>query len=188
MFHKPMKSGLIGLTAFASSFMQAVLRFLVPVEGSIEFVVESVGFSVMMSKGSICQTIERATQRINLPISSIALTSLLVGGVVVMKIMLMTVVERTHAIGIGIAGGARRRGIFPIESGTACLLGGTLGICLTVPPGLDLDRITRVLQTVVPSNLTIASFDVSTIEEIISGIVPAAATVGLDPIEALVRE
>ncbi len=191
MFHKPVKSGLNDLAAFAGAFVQAALRFLIPVEGSIEFVVKEVSFLAMMSRGAIRQTIDRARKRINFLISSIALTSLLVGSVGAMKIRLVTVVERAHALVAGVAVGARPRDMLlqlPIESDTVCLPGGTLGICLALPRGLASNQGSCVLQPVFPSHSIVASFDLSTIAEIISGIASAYPTADLDPIEALVRE
>ena len=71
-------------------------------------------------------------------ISAIAVISLLVGGIGVMNIMLVSVTERTHEIGIRMAVGARQSDIlqqFLIEAVLVCLLGGAIGILLSFGVG-----------------------------------------------------
>ena len=60
---------------------------------------------------------------------------MVVGGIVIMNIMLASVTERTHEIGIRKSLGARRRDIlmqFVIESGVMAGVGGVVGILLAV--------------------------------------------------------
>ena len=60
---------------------------------------------------------------------------MVVGGIVIMNIMLASVTERTHEIGIRKSLGARRRDIlwqFVIESGMMASMGGIAGVLLAV--------------------------------------------------------
>ncbi len=60
---------------------------------------------------------------------------MVVGGIVIMNIMLASVTERTHEIGIRKSLGARRRDIlwqFVIESGMMATMGGVVGVLFAV--------------------------------------------------------
>lgn len=118
---------------------------------------------------------------------SVALISLVVGGVGIMNIMLVSVTERTREIGLRMAVGARGRDIlrqFLVEAVTLCLVGGAIGILVgTGGSYLITIFLHWPTQTSVPAIL--ASVIVSASVGIIFGFYPAWRASRLDPIEAL---
>lgn len=114
--------------------------------------------------------------------------SLVVGGIVIMNIMLVSVVERTKEIGIRKAVGARQQDVvnqFLVESVVLCCAGGVGGIVLGW-------CISLLLGTFMPASFPvwapIVSLTLSTIIGIFFGIYPARRAGRLDPIEALRAE
>ncbi len=140
---------------------------------------------------SILQTIEKTTATLTLLISSIAVISLIVGGIGVMNIMLVSVTERTREIGIRMAVGARQRDImqqFLIEAVMVCLLGGTLGIALSFGVSALFSFFVSSMSMSFSVWSLVAAFVCSSLIGIIFGYIPARNAAQLDPIEALARE
>jgi len=143
------------------------------------------------NNAALRQSVESANDTLNLLITSIALISLLVGGIGVMNIMLVSVSERTREIGIRMATGARRRDIlqqFLVESVLVCLTGGVLGIALSFALGCFLDNANGEFSMVFSLNAICAAFATCTSVGILSGFIPARNAARLDPVEALARE
>jgi ABC-type antimicrobial peptide transport system permease subunit len=118
---------------------------------------------------------------------SVALISLLVGGVGIMNIMLVSVTERTREIGLRMAVGARARDIltqFLVEATLLCLLGGILGLLLGRGGAM---LVKRFLHWPVEPSLeaVVASIAVSALVGIVFGFYPAYKASRMDPIEAL---
>lgn len=114
--------------------------------------------------------------------------SLLVGGIGIMNIMLVSVTERTHEIGIRKALGARRSQIlrqFLIESALVCSVGGVIGIALAYGGGKIIDQ---WLPTAMPISVAVAGMIFAFLVGVFFGLYPAAKAARLDPIIALRRE
>ena len=113
---------------------------------------------------------------------------MLIGGIVIMNIMLASVTERTHEIGIRKSIGARRRDIlvqFVIESAVMAGVGGVVGILLAVGVAKLVDM---VFTASVPLNAIVVGLMLSTCVGLFFGIYPASKAAKLDPIEALRTE
>ncbi len=140
---------------------------------------------------SILQTIEKTTATLTLLISSIAVISLIVGGIGVMNIMLVSVTERTREIGIRMAVGARQQDIlqqFLIEAIMVCLLGGTLGIVCSFGVSIIFSMLVSSMQMAFSVWSLIAAFLCSSLIGVLFGYLPARNAARLNPIEALARE
>ncbi|MBI4482876.1 MAG: ABC transporter permease [Acidobacteria bacterium] len=116
--------------------------------------------------------------------------SLVVGGIVIMNIMLVSVIERTREIGIRKAVGARQPDIlrqFLIESVILCCAGGAIGIALAFLVSYGLSKATP-LPSSFPLWAPPFAFAVCTLIGVFFGIHPARKAAHLDPIEALRAE
>ena len=123
---------------------------------------------------------------------AVAITSLflVVGGIVIMNIMLASVTERTHEIGIRKSLGARRRDIllqFLVESSVLSSAGGFVGV-LTA---LGLTQLVGVVTPVpmhTPLGAIVIAVAMSTSVGLFFGIYPARKAAKLDPVVALRAE
>jgi putative ABC transport system permease protein len=113
---------------------------------------------------------------------------MVVGGIVIMNIMLASVTERTHEIGIRKSLGARRRDIlwqFVFESGMMASMGGVAGVLLAVL----IARAVNVFFTAeIPLAAVVVGVSLSTAVGLFFGIYPAKKAARLEPIEALRSE
>ena len=145
----------------------------------------------VLNTDTIRQTIESTTRTMTLLISAIALISLIVGGIGVMNIMLVSVTERTREIGVRMAVGARQGDIrqqFLIEAVLVCLIGGILGIALSLLIGWAFIYFKSPFTLVFSTLSMVAAFACSTLIGVIFGFLPASNAAKLDPVEALARE
>lgn len=140
---------------------------------------------------SIRQTIESTTATMTLLVSMIAVISLVVGGIGVMNIMLVSVTERTREIGVRMAVGARSSDImqqFLIEAILVCLLGGVIGILLSLGIGAAFSYLSSAFSMIYSTTSIVAAFACSTLIGVVFGFFPARRAALMDPIHALERE
>ncbi len=113
--------------------------------------------------------------------------ALIVGGVGVMNIMLVTVTERTHEIGIRKSLGARRSTIrwqFLVESMAVSALGVIVGFVAAGATATFINN-TTPLAAKIPAEWTLLGIGVVGLIGMIFGLWPATKAARLDPIEAL---
>lgn len=145
----------------------------------------------LTNSATIRETIETTTQTLTLLISSVAVISLIVGGIGVMNIMLVSVTERTKEIGVRVAVGARRSDIlsqFLIEAVMVCLVGGFMGVMLALGISALFNLLSPDFKMIFSSGSILVAFACSTLIGIVFGFLPARNAAKLDPIEALARE
>ena len=162
---------------------QAVNRIMLQRHGTKDFFI--------FNSDNVRETINSSAWVLTLLVSTIALISLIVGGIGVMNIMLVSVTERTREIGVRMAVGARSSDIlqqFLIEAVLVCLTGGIIGILLSFVVGFIFNALVTSFAMSFSSIAIVAAFSCSSIIGIIFGYFPAKRAAKLDPIYALERE
>ena len=150
---------------------------------------EDEGFSVE-SSDLFLGLYKDATDNIYLVTIGVSAISLVVGGIVVMNIMLVSVVERTKEIGLRKAVGARRRDIleqFLSEAVIIASIGGLIGVFV----GFALAYLISFLvgfPALISYWSVVLGVSVSSVVGIVSGIYPAWKAAALNPVEAMRRE
>jgi putative ABC transport system permease protein len=116
--------------------------------------------------------------------------SLVVGGIVIMNIMLVSVMERTREVGLRMALGARRRDIvtqFLVESVTLSGVGALIGVGI----GIGLTWIVRIvspLPAAVAAHWVALGVILGLTVGVVAGVYPALRASRLDPVVALRHE
>ena len=145
----------------------------------------------MNNSDSIKQMVESTTGTMKLLISSIALISLVVGGIGVMNIMLVSVTERTKEIGVRMAIGARRNNIlqqFLIEAVLICIIGGLVGVGLSTAISLVFNHFVTEFPMEISVMSVIGAVVCSTAIGVAFGFMPANKASKLNPIDALSKD
>ena len=127
---------------------------------------------------------------LNIFVTFVAGISLFVGGIGVMNIMLVSVIERTKEIGIRKAIGATNADImiqFLMESIILTGLGGILGIIIGILLGLGIGFVVKI-PPIFSTISIISSLIVSTAIGIVFGVTPAKKAAQLNPVDALRSE
>ncbi len=148
----------------------------------------------IFSTQTLLETVQSVSNTFTLFLGGIAGISLLVGGIGIMNIMLVSVIERTREIGLRKALGARKTDIlaqFLIKSSVISLAGGFVGIAL----GWGISRLISgisfggsTINAAVSLNSVLLATLFSAAVGIFFGIYPANQAAKLEPVEALRTE
>ena len=136
------------------------------------------------------ESFDKILSTLSLFVTMAASISLLVGGIGVMNIMLVTVVERTKEIGIRKALGAKNRDIlkqFLFESIILTVFGGLVGMGVGVLFGFLAGAVMGI-KPIFSLTSIIVSLSISVIVGVIFGVNPARRAAKLNPIDALRTE
>ena len=136
------------------------------------------------------ESFDKILSTLSLFVTMAASISLLVGGIGVMNIMLVTVVERTKEIGIRKALGAKNRDIlkqFLFESIILTVFGGLVGMGVGVLFGFLAGAVMGI-KPIFSLTSIIVSLSISVIVGVIFGVSPARRAAKLNPIGALRTE
>ncbi|MDX2110260.1 MAG: ABC transporter permease [Verrucomicrobiota bacterium] len=117
--------------------------------------------------------------------------SLFVGAIGIMNITFVSVKERTREIGTRRALGARKRSIlmqFLVEAVSVCMLGGVIGLCLTLAIKFGLAYVVPNFPLEMSPFLIFIAILVAMFTGVVSGFAPALTAARLDPATALRHE
>jgi putative ABC transport system permease protein len=129
----------------------------------------------------------RTQRTFSVVVGSVAALALIIGGIGIMNIMLTSVVERTHEIGIRRTVGATRRDIatqFLVEALMMTVGGGAVGILVGTLVSVGITAYAGWATHVAPLAVALA-FGVSISVGLVFGIYPATKAAQLEPIDAV---
>ena len=159
----------------------------IPFAGTLDFTVRS--------QEDMAEAATSITQILTIFLGGIGSISLLVGGIGIMNIMLVSVIERTKEIGLRKAVGARDSDImlqFLIESLVIGLIGGVLGVLFgwgisSLIRGVAAFGNTTLNPVITPESILLATI-FSFVIGLVFGLYPASRAAKLEPVEALRTE
>ena len=149
----------------------------------------------IMSQESMTEAASSITGVLTIFLGGIAAISLLVGGIGIMNIMLVSVIERTKEIGLRKAVGARNNDIlmqFMTESLIIGLAGGLVGVVMAYGVASLIEKIAASFSYDLTPTITFGSIllavGFSVAVGLVFGIYPASRASKLEPVEALRTE
>lgn len=144
-----------------------------------------------INSDAIKNAVEENTATLTLLVSSIAVVSLIVGGIGVMNIMLVSVSERTREIGVRMAIGARKEDIlmqFLIEAVLICSFGAIFGVLLSFVIVEVFNSLGMGFTMIISLNSIFLGLLSSVLIGLVFGFFPAKNAANLNPINALSKE
>jgi ABC-type antimicrobial peptide transport system permease subunit len=135
----------------------------------------------------IASTLERSSRTMTMLLATVASVSLLVGGIGIMNVMLVSVVERTPEIGLRMAVGARGRDVllqFLTEAIALSLAGGIAGVVVGVAASGALTRLMKWTAVITPTSIAVPVI-VAAATGVFFGFYPARRAALLQPLDAL---
>jgi len=150
-------------------------------------------FTQALTMGSFIRQLEELFKILQAVLLAIASISLIVASIGIMNTMLMSVMERTHEIGVMKAIGARNRDIltiFLLESGIISVIGGILGILIgaiganVISVGLE-SAFGVEIPAILHAEVMLGGLAVAVIVGVLSGIYPARKAAKMSPVEAV---
>jgi ABC-type antimicrobial peptide transport system permease subunit len=132
-------------------------------------------------------TLERSSRTMMALLVSIALVSLLVGGIGIGNVMLLSVTERTREIGVRLSVGARARDVgaqFFLEALVLGAVGGVGGVLLGILASHLVSQSFGWTTSLSPG-VVLLSYGIAVAIGLVAGFFPARRAARLDPIEAL---
>jgi putative ABC transport system permease protein len=141
----------------------------------------------IQNQADVIEAQSSVARTFSLLVASIAVISLIIGGVGILGVMLLSIRERVSEIGIRRAVGARRRDIlvqFLVESSFLGVVGGIAGLILGIGGSSGVKHLSGMPVVLAPDYIVLSLvFSVAT--GLIFGIYPSWKAARLDPIEAL---
>jgi len=150
-------------------------------------------FTSAMTMGSVVEQLESVFGILQAVLLAIASISLIVAAMGIMNTMLMSVMERTHEIGVMKAIGAKNRNIlslFLLEAGAVSAIGGVFGcifgvigahaVSFGMQTALDVE-----IAAIVKPEVLLGGVAVAMIVGVLSGLYPARKASKMSPVEAV---
>lgn len=144
----------------------------------------------VITQDQILDTITSLTSAFFLVMIALSSVALLVGGIGVMAIMMVSVTDRTHEIGLRKALGATKNEVlwqFLVEAATLTGVGGILGIIVGLTVG-ELLKLVLKLESGAPLWSAVVAVGASVAIGLVFGMIPATRAARMDPVEALRHE
>ena len=141
----------------------------------------------IQNQADVIEAASSVARTFSLLVGTIALISLLIGGIGILGVMLLSLKERVGEIGIRRAVGARRKDIlvqFLVEASFLGVMGGLLGV-LAGALTAELIKVSSGMPVVLAPGYMLLSLIFSIATGMIFGIYPAWKAAALNPIEAL---